>query len=289
MRKVTVAIPAIVDRKTWERARERLQKNRRYTRPPKNHYLLRGLIQCECGASYCGLASTRAGGHNYRCIARYDYRRLHREPCKSVTIHGEELEAVIWADIESFARDPRLVADELTGQREPTEKATAAQLAEVDQSIAERRGELDRYLRLYGRGTIPVEELDAKAAEVRGHLAALNDYRSQLLADQRELDRWEHGLGGIIEALSRLRAELDAGLDFDGKRRALELLVRSITVATKTDAQGHKFPVAHVVYRFECPPMKETPIPIEMSPVFSEQESNWQTRGECFGYLAILC
>ena len=77
----------------WDHAQVGLQNNRRNTRPRKSRYLLRGLIRCECGATYCGYSPRREGGPtNYRYLARHNYRRLSRpEPCSSLTVRAAEL------------------------------------------------------------------------------------------------------------------------------------------------------------------------------------------------------
>ena len=79
-----------------------------------------------------------------------------------------------------------------------------ARFAEVDKAMKERKAEIDRYLTLYGRGTIPVERLDAKVSEVQGHLAALETYRVSLVEEQRRLDLWEREMCGMVGTLTAL-------------------------------------------------------------------------------------
>ena len=280
---ITVDVPSLVDRATWESAQEALDTNRRYSRPAQYCYLLRGLIHCECGAAFCGIKPRREGGHHsYRCLARYDYRKLHRSQCQSVTIRGDELEAAIWADVEMFVGQPHLVAEELSKRREPVGETVAAWLVEVDRTIGERKAELDRYLALYGRGSIPIEQLDAKAEETRGFLAGLELYRSGLVEEQRRADLWEREMVSIVGALIALQERLDGSLTWEDKRAVIEALVKGVRIETHTNDAGEQYPVAHVTYRFERPDVTEAPIPIELAPLFANVElvelaEKWQS------------
>jgi len=275
---ITISVPAIVDEGTWKDAQATLVRNRRYSRPPQHHYLLRGLIRCKCGAAYCGRPPRRPGGpHGYRCIARYDWVRIKAQRCiGGITIPGPELEEAIWTDVEKFIRQPHLVAAELARRREPAGIAIIGRLANVDRVIAERQTELDRYLTLYGRGTIPIEQLDEKAEETRGSLATLKAYRANLIEEQQRADLWEREMAGVLEALTTLRQRLDENIAWEDKRAVVEALVKQIVVETHTDDNAQPYPVIHVTYKFERPDLTRAPIPIELEPVFLA--TNWQNQ-----------
>jgi site-specific DNA recombinase len=269
---IVVEVPPIVDQTTWDKAQATAEANRQYKRPAKTPYLLRGLIRCaDCGAAYCGRPPRRKGGpHAYRCGGRYHWEHLGEDRrCTSITVNGRELEAVIWADCEEFIRQPHLVAAELNKHRTPAQDGITAQLAHVDRQIAEREAELDRCLGLYTRGTIPLDRLDTKAEEIRGALVTLRAYRERLTEEQRRADLWERETSGIVEALTALQEQLDAGLDFATKRAIAQTLVKSIMIETPTDDDGKPYSKAHVTYRFEQP-SPEIPLPIELAPIFQQ-------------------
>lgn len=261
-------VPAIIDQRTWDKVQHILESNRHRTRPPKYKYLLRGLIRCECGLAYAATPSQRKDlAHYYRCPGRHRWDCQGERPCNGATVVGPELDAAVWDDIERFIRQPHLVATELAKRRASTGTDIAVELAGVDQSISERKAELDRYLTLYGRGTIPVEQLDAKADEVRGSVATLEAYRAGLVREQRRADLWEQEIVGVVEALEAIQVRLDAGLPWEQKRHFVELLVKGILIETLIDESGKRCPVAHVTYKFERP-AAEAPIPIELEPLF---------------------
>ncbi|MBN1976844.1 MAG: hypothetical protein JW918_05535 [Anaerolineae bacterium] len=114
-----------------------------------------------------------------------------------------------------------------------------------------------------------IDRLDTKAEEIRGALATLRAYRDSLIEEQRRADLWERETSGIVEALTALQEQLDAGLDFADKRAIAQTLVKSIVIETPMDDDGKPYSKAHVTYRFEQP-SPEIPLPIELAPIFRE-------------------
>ncbi|MCP4604854.1 MAG: hypothetical protein GY847_30765, partial [Proteobacteria bacterium] len=70
------------------------------------------------------------------------------------------------------------------------------------------------------------------------------------------------------ETLAKIQAKLDDGLDWETKREIAKLLVRKIIVKTEKNSDGKPRPVATVIYSFE-EHLKDTPIPVEVSPLFN--------------------
>ena len=112
-RKVIVReVPAIVSSDVWEVAQKVLRSNqimsKRNVRQP---YLLRGLIKCSlCGLTFSGMRmKAPQRDHYYRCNGRQFARGLYGlsgKKCPSKSLNGDYLERLVWADIESFLRDP---------------------------------------------------------------------------------------------------------------------------------------------------------------------------------------
>ena len=112
-RKVIIReVPAIVSEDVWQEAQKVLRSNRimssRNTREP---YLLRGLIKCGlCGLTYSGMRmKAPQRDHYYRCNGRQFARGLYGisgKKCPAKSVNGDYVERIIWADIESFLRNP---------------------------------------------------------------------------------------------------------------------------------------------------------------------------------------
>src|SRR5580692_10984377 len=118
---ISRTVPAIVDEKTWDQAQENLKAHFLFgVRSTRNQYLLRGLMKCTlCNLTYIGVAAVRPSGKHefyYRCNGNHGARGLfgaNGERCPSKAVRGEELEAMVWADVEEFLRKPSIVIERL--------------------------------------------------------------------------------------------------------------------------------------------------------------------------------
>ncbi|MEM2120617.1 MAG: recombinase family protein [Archaeoglobaceae archaeon] len=81
--------PAIIDKETWQKAQERLQKYVR-TKPAKYHYVLRGLVFCECGAPMYG---------NFSRFAYYRCKHYAENPSQHVSVSAPRLEKFVHTKI----------------------------------------------------------------------------------------------------------------------------------------------------------------------------------------------
>ena len=202
-------VPNIVDEPTWEKAQANLHAHFLFgVRSTRNRYLLRGLAKCACcGLTFIGVANTRPNGRReayYRCNGNQGARGLygaHGERCPSKAVRGEELERMVWADVEEFLRKPGVV----------TERLQARMQAEVGDATKNR----DRLRRLRGL-------LEGKADE-RSKVVGL--YRrgriSEAELDQQmeEIDRDAAGLAVQIEELEAKLGGTDASWGGPGGRR----------------------------------------------------------------------
>lgn len=101
------AIPAIISKKTWEKAKRRMSDNARGGRnAAKREYLLSGLIECElCGTVYHGrtVKNTRGyGNSHYVCGNKYVYRQGVKRCTKSKNINGEKIETFVIESLKDY-------------------------------------------------------------------------------------------------------------------------------------------------------------------------------------------
>ena len=106
MVKIDDAIPAIVDKETFEKVQERLQINKsRCTRASKRRvFLLTGLIQCAvCGAGYIAHQSRSKGKEYtyYCCSGRYG-KKNKPDSCQSSPARGEDLEKFVIEAVKQY-------------------------------------------------------------------------------------------------------------------------------------------------------------------------------------------
>jgi len=253
--RIVGACPAIVSVETFEAAARVLAVNRwRRERPADRPYLLRGLIRCgDCGLTYVGSASHVAGGKEkryYRCNGATQWHKLGRAKCPSKSLVAGELEAVVWADIQAFVQRPEVALEQLRAVRAPLDATLGERLAEIDREIRELHRRERNVIRLAAESTqADPRALDDVLGEIRGSLASLEAYQSQLRARLQAGEALERELFGVAERLSRLQQAIDQA-DFSQRRRAVEELVKGIEVATRVE-DGRKTPVVTITYRFD--------------------------------------
>ena len=181
-RKVIVRrVQPIVSEEIWTAAQQVLQDNRiEATRNTRQPYLLRGLIKCGlCGLTFSGMRISRQNDHYYRCNGRQQARGLYGidgKKCPSRTLNGDYVERLVWADIESFLRNPGEILEKLRqraamqdGERQRRQKELDDLTARLQQKSTERQ----RVLALFRRGRIDDATLDQQLDQINTEAAEL--------------------------------------------------------------------------------------------------------------------
>jgi site-specific DNA recombinase len=253
---IEAPVPAIVDDQLWSRAQDSLRRNLIMSpRNAKHRYLLRGLIKCaHCGLTYVGSTSRTRGRvweSTYSCNGHH-LARATKCPSKRIT---DEIEEIVWRDVEGFLRNPGPVLGELSRRMKETASQSAAGLASVAplrRALAGKQLERDRILGLFRRGKIDSATLDQQLDEIereRSGLAAEIDR-----ADEQE-KRSRAATAQIAAArdlLEKLRARLAEPLSWDVRRRLVETLVEGIRAETVV-RDGVRDVHVTVTYRFGAP------------------------------------
>jgi site-specific DNA recombinase len=259
-RKIIVRpVPAIVPEQTWQAAQAVLQANRieasRNTRQP---YLLRGLIKCGlCGLTFSGMRIKRQQDHYYRCNGRQQARGLYGiegKKCPARTLNGDYVERLVWADIESFLRNPGEILDRLRerllmqdGERLRRQKKLDELVARLQQKNIER----ERVLALFRRGRIDdatldqqLDQVDVEAADIQNDIEVLN---REFAAGDRTAQ-----LVSAESLLETLRKRLDGPVPPELKRRIVEILVEKVEANT-VERWGVEQSEITISYRFSQP------------------------------------
>jgi len=250
------AVPAIIDPETWDRAQEQLRKNRLWSpRNGKRSYLLRGMMRCSlCGRGLFGSARY-ASRRYYLCGGKLTPNSsaigFFHGKCPSRAVPAT-IEDVVWADIESFLRNPGPVVqevaeslDDLKDQVEIHRKDAKA----AERALAAKNNERDAVLALYRRGRIDDATVDQQLDEIERERVGL----TEALREAQERLRGVEGASAHLrdaEALLRtLNARLDEPLTFALRRELVELLVESIQIDTIPE-DGKRKLLATIRYRF---------------------------------------
>jgi site-specific DNA recombinase len=261
-RKVIVRpVAAIVSEAMWESAQLVLRSNQsRYAQKNNKLYLLRGLIRCGlCGLAYSGIRKAAPQqAHYYHCNGRQFARKLYGlsgHKCPAQSLNGNVVEALVWADIESFLLRPEEILDRLRehlllqDQERPLRKKELHKLtAQRQQKVAER----DRILALFRRGRIDEQVLDQQLDLIQNETATLQE---QIDSARRALaipDRAAQ-LEAAAKLLQDLRLELDEQpISPELQRRLIETLVESMEART-VERWGVPHSEIVIRYRFSQP------------------------------------
>jgi len=233
-------VPAIVSQQDWEEAQRVLHSNQIMSkRNAKQTYLLRGLIKCGlCGLTYSGVRTFEPQhGFYYRCNGRQQARGLYGrdgKKCPGKSINGEYVERLVWADIESFLRNPGEILERLRERvsvQDVDRQRRQSELDSFNARLQEKAAERERVLGLFRRGRIDDatldQQLDLIDAEAAGIQAEIETAERALSAGDRTAQ-----LHSAEALLATLRSRLDCPIPADLKRRIVEILVESIQANT---------------------------------------------------------
>jgi len=260
-RKVIVRpVPAIVQEETWQAAQRVLRSNRiSCSRNARRAYLLKGLIKCGlCGLTFSGISMRPPQrDHYYRCNGRQQARGLYGisgKKCPAKSLNGDYVERLVWADIESFLRDPGEIIEKLRArlsmgdsERQRRQKEVEDLKARLEQKTVER----DRVVGLFRRGRIDDAMLDQQLDLINADAFRLH---AEIEAAARALASGDRAaqLQSAEELLTSLRQRLDGPIPAELKRRIIQILVEKIQANT-IERWGVQQSEIIITYRFSQP------------------------------------
>ena len=233
-------VPAIVSEQLWQTAQQVLRSNQIMSnKNAREPFLLRGLIKCGlCGLTYSGIRiNTRKRVHYYRCNGRYRADGLHGlvgVKCNGKSLQGDYVEDLVWADIESFLRNPGEILERLRERVSMDDDERNRRQKELDclaAALKEKAAERERVLGLFRRGRIDEATLDRQLdlidVESSGLEAEIETATRVLSSGDRTAQ-----LQSAESLLATLRSRLDGQIPPDLRRRIIEILVESIQANT---------------------------------------------------------
>lgn len=232
-------MPPIVDGATWQAVQQRLDTGPRYgPRRRFNQYLVARRLKCVCGYNLIGTpsANQRSRGPylSYVCGGRKGNVR----PCTMRPLFVPAMHALVWA----WMKEVMANLNTLEAAHADHTAVLAERLATLDQERdqlyrqkVEQEQALSRLVDLYTRGSIPIELLDAKAAELRELLRVFQD-----AIEYNERQRQIVASDDRSTAIRAFAAEhqsmiADAEQDFAARRQLVELLDVRVQVVMRGD------------------------------------------------------
>jgi site-specific DNA recombinase len=231
--------PLIVSPETWHAAQAVIRDHQILaSRNAQAEYLLRGKLICGCcGAALVGCPRYNKRGerwpdrHHYVCATVVNPKRFPERRCRNRRIDNRPVDALVWADIQEFIRDPgetlAILKTRLLGDGERQSRLQG----EVDalKRIADQKdGALRNARRAMLNGVISEQEYLEDKAGIEGKLYQVREQIAGLEAYVRDSVQAQAQLREAADLLRTLQAN---PLDQSGDRRRLvELLVETVQI-----------------------------------------------------------
>ena len=242
-------MPAIVPEELWKKCQEQIVANRIIEPHNRKHdYLLRGLIKCgSCGLNYSGYHYKGRIQDFYRCNGKSKYRGPIHGTCPSPNVPTKQLDAAVWARIESFFANPGKELDVLresvkadVGRAARLENEKKALQSAIDGKAFEREIIIDmarKRIITQDEAAGQLEKLAAEKATLQGQLLALEDRLRESAVSAEDF-------ASIELMLAEMRGTI-ADFSFEEKMALVKKLVSGVTVSDR-DGKTH----VEVNYRF---------------------------------------
>ncbi len=215
---IAVDVPAIVDRETYELARERFHDNKHNaTREGRHEYLLARRLKCSCGYALCGCPGSSRGKVYlyYRCSGNTS--RDVVTPCLVGRYRAGPIDALAWDWIKGFITNPAILRESLEGAQTQAEAVIAPmrdELRIIDGLITENEAQARRLLDAYQSGLYTLEDTAGRKRNI--------DETRQALAVQR--DTLAERIAGTVVSSDRIERIMAFA---DGQKEKVELATRS--------------------------------------------------------------
>lgn len=186
---------------------------------------LGGLLRCKhCGGKYTKQAGRKWKGNEppvyYTCYSRSKkVKKMVKDPnCKNKNWKMEELDALVFAEIEQLALDPEAIS---TARAENLKKNTAAaeKVAVLEKEIHKLDAQISRFMDLYGIGKFTIDQVSSKVDPLNEQRKALQNELDALTAETGELTEEE-----TLQIVQNFHEILASG-DFAKIRLTIETLI----------------------------------------------------------------
>src|ERR1051326_5214888 len=251
---IPIAVPAILDPATTQRAQEQLARNAllSFRRNSHYNYLLRCLVSCgSCGLAMFGrtygATKTQPPRQYYSCHGKDCIVRARERACSRRPVKAPELEAAVWTHIRSLLEDPHRLFAQFQAFGQAAIEGDEHDRAE-QHHIVRRLERLDREQRrlldAYQADVISLSELSERRLHIEHRRHALIEQREHADQLRREQVRAQEVLVSLTAFCERVGSRL-ADATFEERQALLNLLVERIIVGENTLEVRHIIPLVH--------------------------------------------
>jgi site-specific DNA recombinase len=245
---IEIPVPALIDEPTFARAQERLAENKRLSAKNTRHpTLLQGLLVCgKCGYGMYRTATktTCRQAQYYRCLGSDGYRHLIAPKCDARPIRFEDLDQIIWSQVENLLGNPALIRAELERRREEGLRSNPLEQRrkKLQHDIGRVGNQIDKILDAYQEGLLSLNELRQRMPVLRKKQTTMQKEAEnahwQAMADEqlRQLDQSLESFLGRMKQVAQNLGALE-------KQKIVRLLIKEIVVENDTITVRHCIPL----------------------------------------------
>ncbi|NQT72017.1 MAG: recombinase family protein [Chloroflexi bacterium] len=230
------ATPPIIDRNLFDLVQIKLKRNKERSRRNKKYqYLLSNHIKCQrCGRPYWGYLSRGKWKDKtyltryYRCAGKL--RRISPVQCNNHNINADEIEKLLWQEVDKIMSHPQMVLSEL--ERRKYDRNQETRLTKELQQIDNRLRVLDRDqqgLLQWAIKGFPEEAIVKENEKMNQERSRLRDRRSDLEKLVVDAKQHQFGLEDIERCCELIRNNMK-NCTYEEMRLVLEALQLEIWV-----------------------------------------------------------
>ncbi len=242
--------PPIISQDLFDAAQRQLKENReKSNRNVKHDYLLRGRLFCkQCGRPYHGsyMRDRRSNGYvvvpRYRCATKWGDIPVS-EKCGNKSWRVEELNTLVWQQIERIIKQPELIISTIEKQRQEVESTNG--LEDELNNVVRKLNTLDRdqaKLLDWALKGFPEATVIAENKKINAKREALKAQEADLLIKIKSANEASINLPKIERLLELVKDRINS-LDFESQRSALEMLDIKVWVDGKNVEINGTIPV----------------------------------------------
>src|SRR3989337_1898045 len=231
---IYIAVPAIVDEKTFEYAQIRLKSNIKLSprNNKKHNYLLSGLLRCKtCGYSIYGKPASNSKYKRlyYRCMGQDGHRWPDGRVCKGHPVRTEAIDELVWESVKGLVLDPQALIEEYQNRlgRPSQEPIIDSKIIDLKRLKAER----SRLIDLFEIGLVEKDEIESKLKSNKAKIEQIENEISYLKKEKREREQVLTVISNLEDFSSKIKENLDE-LDFERKKQIVRLLVEEVEIDT---------------------------------------------------------
>ncbi len=242
-----IPVPALITDETFQLAQARLQENKHYAkRNSREPALLKGILVCrDCGYARwrTSARTTKRVIYYYRCIGSDNYRHAGGRVCSNRPIRADELDALVWGEVEQLLSNPALIRAEIERRLSAlrTESPAAHRRDGLERELARVKAGNGRLIEAYQEQLITLDELRARMPALRKREATLAAQLDALDAELHDAETYLQLAENLEGFLARL-AENAQNLTTEERQRVIRLVVREVLIGNDTITIRHSIP-----------------------------------------------